>query len=50
MGKIKRKAKGLMNQRVRLGIFTVPLWLVGAVYLVRKLNERRRHRAYAHPS
>jgi hypothetical protein len=45
MGKVKRNVKGLMNQKMRLGFFTVPLWLVGVVYLVRKLNERRRLRA-----
>ena len=45
MAKVKRNVKGLMNQKMRVGFFTVPLWLVGAVYLVRKLNERRRLRA-----
>lgn len=41
MGKLKSNVKGLLNQRVRLGLFTVPLWVVGAVFVVRKLRERR---------
>jgi hypothetical protein len=41
MGKVKSNVKGLLNQRVRLGLFTVPLWVIGAVFLVRKLRERR---------
>lgn len=41
MGKLKSNVKGLLNQRVRLGLFTVPLWIVGAVFLARKLRERR---------
>jgi hypothetical protein len=42
MGKIKSNVKGLMNQRVRMGLFTVPLWLVGAVYLAKRIRNRRR--------
>lgn len=41
MGKLKSNVKGLLKQRVRLGLFTVPLWIVGAVFLARKLRERR---------
>ena len=41
MAKIKRNLKGLANQRVRMGFFTVPLWLFGAVYLARYLKNRR---------
>jgi hypothetical protein len=42
MSKVKSGAKGVLNQRVRVGLFTVPLWVVGAVFLVRKLRDRRR--------
>lgn len=40
---LKTNAKGLLNQRVRMGLFTVPLWVVGAVFLARKLRGRRRY-------
>lgn len=43
MGKIKRNVKGLLNTRVRMGLFTVPLWVVGAVYMARRLRDRRRY-------
>ena len=39
--KLKRNVKGIANQRVRLGVFTVPLWLFGAIYLVRYIKNRR---------
>jgi len=42
MGKVKKNVKGLLNQRVRIGLFTVPLWVVGALFLARKLRDRRR--------
>lgn len=42
MGKVKKGVKGVLNQRVRMGLFTVPLWMVGAVFLVRKVRDRRR--------
>jgi hypothetical protein len=45
MGKIKKVKSGvtgILNQRVRMGLFTVPLWVVGGVFLVRKLRDRRR--------
>jgi hypothetical protein len=48
MGKIKRNVKGIANQRVRMGFFTVPLWLFGAVYLARMLKNRRSGRAPAY--
>jgi hypothetical protein len=38
----KKNVKGLLNQRVRLGLFTVPLWVVGAVFLARRIRDRRR--------
>ena len=41
MAKIKRNLKGLANQRVRMGFFTVPLWVLGAVYLARYVKNRR---------
>jgi hypothetical protein len=44
MGKIKSNVKGLLNQRVRIGLFTLPLWVVGAVFLARMVRDRRRHR------
>lgn len=47
MGKIKRNFKGLASQRVRMGFFTVPLWVVGAVYLARYIRNRR-HRVPAY--
>jgi hypothetical protein len=42
MGKLKKGVKGVFNQRVRMGLFTVPLWVVGGVFLARKLRDRRR--------
>lgn len=39
---LKRNVKGVLNQRVRLGLFTVPLWVVGAVYAARLIRDRRR--------
>jgi len=42
MGKVKSNVKGLLNQRVRVGLFTVPLWVLAAVFLARKLRDRRR--------
>jgi hypothetical protein len=41
---LKANVKGLLNQRVRMGLFTVPVWVVGAVFLARKLRDRRRLR------
>jgi hypothetical protein len=40
--KVKSGVKGVLNQRVRVGLFTVPLWAVGAMFLARKLRGRRR--------
>jgi hypothetical protein len=42
MGKLKSNVKSLLNQRVRLGLFTVPLWVIGAVYVARQVRDRRR--------
>jgi hypothetical protein len=45
MARIKRNVKGLLNQPVRIGFMTVPLWVLGAVFLGRKLMARRRRYA-----
>ena len=45
MAKIKSNVKGLLKTRVRMGLFTVPIWVVGAVFLARKLRDRRRYAA-----
>lgn len=42
MSKLKKNVKGVLNQRVRVGLFTVPLWVLGALFLARKLRDRRR--------
>ena len=42
MKKVKSGVTGVLNQRVRMGLFTVPLWVVGAVCLARALRDRRR--------
>lgn len=45
MKKVKSGVKGVLSQRVRMGFFTVPLWVVGAVYLTKMLRDRRRQQA-----
>jgi hypothetical protein len=47
MKKVKSGVKGVLNQRVRMGLFTVPLWMVGVVFLARKVRARRRAVAVA---
>ncbi|HET9229530.1 MAG TPA: hypothetical protein VFR31_22810 [Thermoanaerobaculia bacterium] len=44
MAKIKmnKNVKGLLNRRVQLGFFTVPLWVAGAVYAAKLIRDRRR--------
>ena len=42
MGMIGRKTKKLLNSRVRIGFLSLPLWVAGAVFLAKKLNDRRR--------
>ena len=37
----KTKVKGLLNQPVRMGFMTVPLWVVGAVFLYKQIKARR---------
>lgn len=39
----KTKVKSFLNQRVRLGFLSVPLWAAGAYFLVRRLRARRRY-------
>jgi hypothetical protein len=42
MKKVKTGVKRVLNQRVRMGLFTVPLWVVGAVFVAQRLRNRRR--------
>jgi hypothetical protein len=44
MGKLKSNVKGVLSQRVRVGLFTVPLWVVGVVFVARMIRDRRQHR------
>jgi hypothetical protein len=39
---LKRNVKGVLNQRVRFGLFSVPLWVAGAVYAAKLIRDRRR--------
>ena len=39
---LKGNVKGLLNQRVRFGLFSVPLWVAGAVYAARLVRDHRR--------
>jgi hypothetical protein len=41
MSKIKKNVKSALNRKVRLGFFTVPLWVLGAVYVARMIRDRR---------
>ena len=43
--KLKKNVKGLLNRRVQLGLFTVPLWVAGAVYAAKLIRDRRRRHA-----
>ncbi len=42
MGKIKGNVKSMLNRRVQFGLLSVPLWVVGAVFAVRAIRDRRR--------
>ena len=44
---IKDNVKGVLNQRVRFGFFTVPLWALGAYFVVRQVRNRRKSPAYS---
>ena len=39
----KTKVKSFLNQRVRLGFLSVPLWVAGAYFVARRLRARRRY-------
>jgi hypothetical protein len=45
--KIKENVKGVLNQKVRFGFFTVPVWALGAYFVVRQLRNRRKSPAYS---
>lgn len=47
MKKVTSGVKGVLNQRVRFGLFTVPLWVVGAVVVAKAVRSRRREQRYA---
>lgn len=47
IAKMKSGAKSLLNQRVRIGFLSVPLWAAGAWFLARKLRDRRRYQRLA---
>ena len=38
----KAKVKSFLNQPVRLGFLSVPLWVAGAYFVARRLRSRRR--------
>jgi len=44
---LKENVKGVLSQKVRLGFFSLPLWAVGAYFVVRQLRSRRRGPAYS---
>jgi hypothetical protein len=39
----KAKVKSLLNQPVRIGFLSVPLWVAGAYFVARRLRARRRY-------
>jgi hypothetical protein len=47
VAKVKDNVKGVLNQRVRVGFFTVPIWALGAFFVVRGLRNRRKSPAYS---
>ncbi len=50
MGKVsalKENVKGVLNQRVRLGFVSLPLWAVGAYFVVRQMRNRKKNPAYS---
>jgi 2-hydroxychromene-2-carboxylate isomerase len=47
MKNVKSGVKGVLNQKVRLGLFSVPLWVVGLVVVGKALRARRREQRYA---
>jgi hypothetical protein len=47
MKQVKSTVKGVLNQKVRLGLFSVPLWVVGLVVVAKAVHARRREQRYA---
>jgi hypothetical protein len=47
MKKVTSNVKGVLNQKVRLGLFSVPLWVVGLVVVAKAVRARRREQRYA---
>jgi hypothetical protein len=45
MKKATKNVKGVLNQRLRMGFFTVPLWVLGIVVAARVVRDRRRRYA-----
>lgn len=39
---LNQNVKGVLTKKVRFGFFTVPVWVVGAVFLTRWVRDRRR--------
>jgi hypothetical protein len=42
MSKVKKNVKGILNQRVRVGFWSVPLWVAGAMFVAKTIRGRRR--------
>ncbi len=38
----KEKVKSFLNQPIRVGFLSVPLWLAGAFFVAQRLRARRR--------
>ena len=47
LNKVTKNVKGVLNQRVRMGLFTVPLWVLGVVVAARVVRDRRRQQKFA---
>ncbi len=47
MKNVKSGVKSVLTQRVRLGLFSVPVWVVGLVVVGKALRARRREQRYA---
>lgn len=45
MGSMKRKAKSLLNQRMRVGVFTLPIWVVGLAFVANRVWKSRQQRS-----
>jgi hypothetical protein len=44
--KVKDDVKGVLTQKVRLGFFTVPVWLLATVLILRQVSSHRRAAAH----